>query len=443
MKQTKSVIPDVSAYLQFRIFDAEILYYTSMAQDEQSRETKKKVSTKEKDRTKSKEKPPSKVIIRRLPPTMTEEVFLEQISPLPDNDFFYFVKGEQQFGVPTFSRAYINFLNLEEIFTFQDKFDGYVFLDQKGTEYPAVVEFAPYQRIPLRHEPGAKEDKCNTIDNDPHYLEFLKKLEQPDEIVLQSAETYLEQLELREREIKANGHVKVTTPLVEFLQQRRLDREKFREEKKDERRRKEFDKKKQRELERMARKRDSKKDEKKQDKQTQKGKKDDDRLHNPVKVLKNAERETLEKTDKAETGVAVKKVPKEGSRTKLEKPKERPDRPKERPIREKSKPKTERRSGGEFQDQDKPVAKEETQQSFQPKKNISISEVTSNNENPNGTTSPKPEEDKESRRRADNDSSEKEKKIRNKDRPAIQIYRPGAKRVTIPKAKTSDHPSKE
>jgi hypothetical protein len=32
-----------------------------MAQDEQSRDTKKKVSTKEKDRTKSKEKPPSKV----------------------------------------------------------------------------------------------------------------------------------------------------------------------------------------------------------------------------------------------------------------------------------------------------------------------------------------------------------------------------------------------
>lgn len=62
MKQTKSVIPDVSAYLQFRIFDAEILYSTSMAQDEQSRETKKKVSTKEKDRTKSKEKPPSKVL---------------------------------------------------------------------------------------------------------------------------------------------------------------------------------------------------------------------------------------------------------------------------------------------------------------------------------------------------------------------------------------------
>ena len=236
---------------------------------------------------------------------MTEEVFLEQISPLPENDFFYFVKGEQHLGVPTFSRAYINFLNLEEIFTFQDKFDGYVFLDQKGTEYPAVVEFAPYQRIPRYVEPGTKEDKCNTIDNDPHYLEFLKKLEQPDEIVLPSAESYLEQLELREREIKgnrvnslthiysslqlffhitANGHVKVTTPLVEFIHQRRIDREKFREEKKDERRRKEFEKKKQRELERINKKRENKKDDKKQDKQIQKGKKEDDRPLNPVKV---------------------------------------------------------------------------------------------------------------------------------------------------------------
>lgn len=142
------------------------------------------------------------VIVRRLPPTMTEDIFLEQISPLPENDLFYFVKGEQHVGVPNFSRAYINFLNMEEIFTFQEKFDGYVFLDEKGVEYPAVVEFAPYQRIPRQPEPGAKEDKCNTIDNDPHFLQFVKRLEQPEEFVLPSAESYLEQLELREREIK-------------------------------------------------------------------------------------------------------------------------------------------------------------------------------------------------------------------------------------------------
>lgn len=144
---------------------------------------------------------------------MTEEVFLEQISPLPENDYFYYVKGEQHLGVPTFSRAYINFVNLEEIFTFQDKFDGYVFLDQKGAEYPAVVEFAPYQRIPRHQEAGAKEDKCNTLDSDQHYLEFLRKLEHPEEIVLPSAETYLEQIELKEREMKGT----ISTYLILFF----------------------------------------------------------------------------------------------------------------------------------------------------------------------------------------------------------------------------------
>nr|CAG4636934.1 EOG090X04G9 [Ceriodaphnia reticulata] len=397
-----------------------------MAQDELNKDTatKKKVSTKDKEKTKSREKPPSKVIIRRLPPTMTEEVFLEQISPLPENDFFSFVKGEQHFGVPTFSRAYINFLNLEEIFTFQDKFDGYVFLDQKGTEYPAVVEFAPYQRIPRHLEPGAKEDKCNTIDNDPHYLQFLKKLEQPEEIVLPSAESYLEQLELREREIKANGHVKITTPLVEFIHQRRIDREKFREEKKDERRRKEFEKKKQRELERISKKREGKKDDKKQDKLIQKGKKEDDRPPNPVKVLKNTERENLEKSDKAEAGASNKTI-KEVSRTKS-------DKPKERLAREKPKPKPERRQAAESGDSNKSEMKQETQQSHQqPKKSVSNKEETfSSSENPTGAVSSKQEEDKGARKRTENDSAEKDKKIRNKDRPAIQIYRPGAKRMT-------------
>ena len=78
---------------------------------------------------------------------MTEDMFLEQISPIPENDMFYYVKGEHQVGAPTFIRAYINFILQEYIFTFQDKFDGYVFLDQRGTEYTAIVEFSPNQNF--------------------------------------------------------------------------------------------------------------------------------------------------------------------------------------------------------------------------------------------------------------------------------------------------------
>ncbi len=77
----------------------------------------------------------------------------------------------------------------------------------------------------------------------------------------------------------------MTTPLVEFIVQRRLDRERFREEKKDERRRKDFEKKKQRELERLNKKREGKK---KDDKMptSAKGKRDDDQPPtNPIKVI--------------------------------------------------------------------------------------------------------------------------------------------------------------
>lgn len=140
--------------------------------------------------------------------------------------------------------------------------------------------------------------------------------------------------------------------------------------------------------------------------------------------MKNTERENLEKSDKTEAGATNKKI-KETLRTK-------PDKPKERLVREKPKPKTERRPAAESGESNKPDVKQETQQAHQhPKKLVSNKEeATYNSENPTGAVSSKPEEDKGARKRNENDSAEKERKIRNKDRPAIQIYRPGAKRMT-------------
>nr|CAG4641618.1 EOG090X04G9 [Eurycercus lamellatus] len=407
-----------------------------MAQDEKNTASKKKSGSSGAKEKKSKEKPPSKVIIRRLPPTMTEEVFREQISPLPDNDFFYYIKGEQHaVGVPTFSRAYINFVNQEEIFTFQDKFDGYVFLDQKGNEFTALVEFAPYQKIP-RPGDSVKEDKCNTIDNDPHYLEFLKKLENPEEIVLQSAESYLEQLELKEREIKANGHIKVNTPLVEFIVQRRLDREKYREEKKEERRRKDMEKKKQRDMERNKKRDGKNKDDKKNDKPSSKGKKDEDRASNPIRVLKNSERQPPEKVEVAEGG-AVTKRPRDTLKPKEKANKDKPPRenrskgakgpiePK-RPNEGADKVEVKDTEAGSSQATKKAtVHKDES-----PKGERNIVEPVQKSEEERATTGKKRNEKE----------TDRERKIRNKDRPAIQIYRPGAKRLTNQPAEEAGSP---
>lgn len=71
------------------------------------------------------------------------------------------------------SRAYINFINDEDIFIFKDRFDGYVFVETKGSvEYPAIVEFAPFQGLP-KSKSRKKDNKCNTIETDPDFMKFM------------------------------------------------------------------------------------------------------------------------------------------------------------------------------------------------------------------------------------------------------------------------------
>lgn len=71
------------------------------------------------------------------------------------------------------SRAYINFVNDEDIFIFKERFDGYVFVEAKGgVEYPAIVEFAPFQGLP-KSKSRKKDNKCNTIETDPDFIKFM------------------------------------------------------------------------------------------------------------------------------------------------------------------------------------------------------------------------------------------------------------------------------
>lgn len=80
------------------------------------------------------------VVARRLPPTMTEEEFLEAVSPLAEYDYFSFVPADKSLGAHAFSRAYINFKNTDDVFTFRDRFDSYVFVDKKGILWILVCD---------------------------------------------------------------------------------------------------------------------------------------------------------------------------------------------------------------------------------------------------------------------------------------------------------------
>ncbi|KAG4077066.1 hypothetical protein HA402_016053 [Bradysia odoriphaga] len=53
---------------------------------------------------------------------------------------------------------------------------GYVFVETTGgVEYPAIVEFAPFQGLP-KSKSRKKDTQCNTIDTDPVFIKFLSYL---------------------------------------------------------------------------------------------------------------------------------------------------------------------------------------------------------------------------------------------------------------------------
>jgi hypothetical protein len=57
----------------------------------------------------------NKVVIRKLPPSLTSEDFLEIISPVPAYYDFYFVRADWSLGAEATSRAYIEFKNQEDV----------------------------------------------------------------------------------------------------------------------------------------------------------------------------------------------------------------------------------------------------------------------------------------------------------------------------------------
>lgn len=179
-----------------------------------------------------------RVVIRRLPPSMDEETFRKQIEPMPDHDDFYFVSGDWSLGRNASSRAYINFTKAEDIYLFRDKFDGYIFVDAKGVEYPAVVEFAPFQELP-RNRSRKKDVKCGTIETDTHFLAFKEALEAEEKDTAGKSKSKLEYT------YKIKDEEKITsTPLLEYIAQKR-------QEKREEKRKKIEEKKKQRKEERQ------------------------------------------------------------------------------------------------------------------------------------------------------------------------------------------------
>ncbi|KAK2495330.1 hypothetical protein MC885_002650 [Smutsia gigantea] len=364
------------------------------------------------DRNKEKKEALGKVVIRRLPPTLTKEYLQERLQPMPEHDYFEFFSNDTSLYPHMYARAYINFKNQEDIILFRDRFDGYVFLDNKGQKYPAIVEFAPFQKIAKK-----KTKKRDT-------------------------KTLLEEIEAKNRELIA----KKITPLLSFLK----NKQRMREEKREERRRREIERKRQRDEERRKWKEEEKQKRKdteklKIDRVPERGKLKDEPK---IKLLKKPEKGDEKELDKREKAKKLDKdnlnderasgqsytLPKrsdgELKDEKLKRPEDESgrdyrerDRDNERdqerrlPERERLKRPEEERLRQERSEKEKAFKRKEEEMK---KAKDALRDKGKKTESTESVGSAEEIEKKE-------EEVVKRDRIRNKDRPAMQLYQPGAR----------------
>ncbi|KAI6020234.1 Smg-4/UPF3 family-domain-containing protein [Pisolithus microcarpus] len=159
-----------------------------------------------------------KIIVRRLPHNLPEEVFWQSVQAWVTEEtatWKMFCAGKMKKrinkeSVP--SRAYIAFKNEEALATFSRAYDGHTFRDKSGNESHAVVEFAPYQKVPV--EKRKPDPRINTIDKDEDYISFLESLKKSDKSEPVSLEALVAAAQ--------PAPPPTTTPLLEALKAEKL-----------------------------------------------------------------------------------------------------------------------------------------------------------------------------------------------------------------------------
>ncbi|XP_072269538.1 regulator of nonsense transcripts 3A isoform X2 [Pyxicephalus adspersus] len=384
----------------------------------------------------------SKVVIRRLPPSISKEQLEEQLHPLPAHDYFEFCTADPSLYPHLFSRAYINFRNPDDILLFRDRFDGFIFIDNKGQEYPAVVEYAPFQKI-SKKKLKKKDSKAGSISDDLEYKKFLENYCADEEKICANPETLLGEIEAKTKELIARR----TTPLLEYIKNRKLEKQRMREEKREERRRRELEKKRLREEEKRKRREEERRKRKEADKQKKLCEKEI-----RIKLLKKPEKgddATSEKQKEKTEGTEVEETKWEKSpsgstksrafesfvkdlKEKTQNDSDKEQRDIDRRYRDKEQERQryhrmddtrKQRSHYEFE---KYLRRNEDDQKWG--KGYNQDRVKKGGHNNNYTAEAVDKLGKEDKC---DDMASKKERIRNKDRPAMQLYQPGARnRIT-------------
>ncbi|EGF83414.1 hypothetical protein BATDEDRAFT_84963 [Batrachochytrium dendrobatidis JAM81] len=157
--------------------------------EQQKMENQQRLQAKRKQKRPRQEQPHTpklrtKIVVRRLPPTLPRDAFFNTISKWLDYiDWSEYVSGKLAKKLAkqnVFSRAYLNFIDCDSVLDFFKSCNGHLFVDSKGNEHRAVVEFAPFQRFCKQRK--TIDPLVNTLDADADYQAFLQSLSDPSSL---------------------------------------------------------------------------------------------------------------------------------------------------------------------------------------------------------------------------------------------------------------------
>ena len=174
----------------------------------------------------------NKVVIRKLPVSLSADDFWKLVDQTFANthSWRYYMPGKQTGkNKVRYSKAFITFKQPEvHLMPFFKAFNGHIFIDSRGVEMKATVEYAPNQKSPpttvVEMKPSVKE---GTLLEDEHFKQFHEEWQKMVNSTSSSsstaasssgsvaAEVQLEKRVKEEASSKSAG-VKKTTPLVEY-----------------------------------------------------------------------------------------------------------------------------------------------------------------------------------------------------------------------------------
>lgn len=161
----------------------------------------------------------TKVAIRRLPPTLTEEVLIQAVHSAVDRsqyNWIYFVPGKQSLKRVVNAVAFVDFKTAADVSEFSSKFQNAVFTSEDGTRAVCHVQYAPCQKTP-RSRPR-RDPREGMLATDRDYIDFVEKLNAPVSL-LPSAEI---QLQEKEKVPSSQAELKVVTPLMEYVRMQHM-----------------------------------------------------------------------------------------------------------------------------------------------------------------------------------------------------------------------------